>query len=116
MSNCCNKETEENSQINNFIDLLKAISEPNRLRILCILSKSEICVCELAEKLNISRNLLSFHLRNLSKVSILDKRKEGTKIFFFIKKEWKPRINNFFKFVGVSKVYEPFDISFARKS
>jgi len=101
MDNCCSKGTQNFSQIEASIELLKAISEPNRLRVLCTLSKTSICVCDLAEKLDISRNLLSFHLKTLYESGILDKRRDGNQIFFFIKDDWKKRVENFFIFVGI---------------
>lgn len=102
MDNCCNKGTDNFTQIDKAKDLLKAVSEPNRLRILCTLSKDDPCVCDLAERLNISRNLLSFHLRSLYKAGIVDKRRDGNKLYFFIKKEWNQRINDLFSFVGIT--------------
>lgn len=71
MSNCCNPGSNSLVEIENSAQIIKAISESNRLRALCVLSKEEICVCELAKKLEISRNLLSFHLRNLVETGIL---------------------------------------------
>ncbi|MBN1915465.1 helix-turn-helix transcriptional regulator [Candidatus Dojkabacteria bacterium] len=61
-----------------------------------------MCVCELSEKLGISRNLLSFHLKTLYKAGILDKRRDGNQIFFFIKNKWKKRVSYFFSFVGIN--------------
>lgn len=101
MNNCCSQGTKNYTQIESSIELLKSVSEPNRLRVLCTLSKLEICVCELADKLSISRNLLSFHLKTLFDSGILDKKRVGNQIFFFIKEEWKDRIRHFFDFVGI---------------
>jgi len=102
MDNCCNQGTNNYAQIEKSVELLKAVSEPNRLRILCTLSKTDICVCNLAKKLGISHNLLSFHLKNLYEVGILDKRREGNQFFYFIKEEWKERVNHFFNFVAIN--------------
>lgn len=101
MKNCCNQGTKNYTKIEESIELLKAVSDPNRLRVLCALSKTEICVCKLAEKLNISRNLLSFHLKTLFDSGILDKKRVGNQIFFYIKDEWKGRVSHFFSFVGI---------------
>jgi ArsR family transcriptional regulator, arsenate/arsenite/antimonite-responsive transcriptional repressor len=100
MYNCCSKTSDNDYQINNSIEVLRAVSEPNRLRILCVLSKEEICVCKLAEELNLAHNLISFHLKTLHDVGILDKKRDGNQIFYFIRTEWKSRINYFFKFIN----------------
>lgn len=98
MNQCCINNSNQFKNIDCSIDILKAISEPNRIRILCILSKKEICVCELAREIGISRNLLSFHLRTLYKVGILNKEKIGNKIYFYLKDEWIDKVKNLFKF------------------
>lgn len=102
MAKCCTENTNNSKQIENSIEILKAVSEPNRLRILCILSKNDICVCNLAKEINVSHNLLSFHLKTLFEVGILDKRRDGNQIFYFIREEWKHRINHFFTFIGIN--------------
>ena len=101
MNNCCDNGTDNFSRIDSSIELLKAVSEPNRLRVLCTLSKMDICVCDLAERLGVSHNLLSFHLKTLSEVGLLDKRREGNQYFYFIKEEWKERVGHFFNFVQI---------------
>ncbi len=101
MINCCSQETEYYKNIDTSISILKAVSEPNRLRVLCILSKNKICVCDLANKLDLAFNLISFHLKTLKTVGILDKKREGNQIFYFIKPEWKSRVEHFFNFIGI---------------
>lgn len=102
MANCCSKNSKNLKQIDRSVDLLKAVTEPNRLRILCILSRSDICVCDLAKKLDVSHNLISHHLKTLYGAGVLDKRREGNQFFYFIKAEWKPRIKHLFNFVKIS--------------
>lgn len=102
MNNCCNKSSKNFKQIDNSIKILNAVTEPNRLRILCILSKIDICVCDLAQRLNVSHNLISHHLKILYDVGVLDKRRKGNKFFYFIKEDLKPRIKHLFDFVEIS--------------
>lgn len=102
MDNCCKKGSQNFKQIDDSLDLLKAVTEPNRLRVLCILSKMDICVCDLAKKLDVSHNLISHHLKTLYKVAVLDKRREGNQFFYFIKDEWKERISHLFNFVEIT--------------
>lgn len=89
----------EENHIEN-IELLKAISEPNRLEILRILSAEDICVCELAKRMNIKHNLISFHFKILFEAGILDKERAGNKIFYRIKPEKKAQIEYLFKFLN----------------
>jgi DNA-binding transcriptional ArsR family regulator len=43
-------------------EALKVLSDPNRLRIMCLLSGGEKCVCEVERELEISQQLSSHHL------------------------------------------------------
>jgi ArsR family transcriptional regulator, lead/cadmium/zinc/bismuth-responsive transcriptional repressor len=101
MDLCCSQGSENFKKIESSINILKAFSDPTRIRILCSLSKQEICVCDLAVKLGISRHLLSFHLKNLYDAEVLIKKRKGNKIFFYIKDEWQERVKLFLNFIGI---------------
>lgn len=101
MNSCCKDNSKNYKKIENSIELLKAITEPNRLRILCTLSKDKICVCELADKIGIQQNLMSFHLKTLHDVGILEKIREGNNIYYVIKNNWKNKIENIFQFLDI---------------
>lgn len=101
MDNCCSQGTKNYSKIESSIEVLKAVSEPNRLRVLCTLSKFDICVCDLAKQMGVSHNLISFHLKTLYEVGILNKKRNGNQIFYCINQEWKERIKYFFKFMDI---------------
>lgn len=98
MNILCTKDSRFELDMNSSY-ILKIISEPNRLKILCILSKLDICVCDIAKKMEVSHNLISFHLKILYEVGILNKKRTGNKIFYCISKEWRPRIKHLFKFI-----------------
>ncbi len=64
-------------------DFLKIISEPSRLRIICLLEKkSEQCVCEIQDFLQLPQNLVSHHLKTLKDFGLLKTRKDGLKIYY----------------------------------
>lgn len=67
-------------------EFLKIISDTNRLRILCLLTKQELCVCEIFEALELPQNLVSHHLGKLKDLSLVKERKEGTFIIYSINK------------------------------
>ncbi len=101
MKNCCTNNNQNYKKIEESAELLKAVAEPNRLRILCALSKEKICVCDLAESLEIPQNLLSFHLKTLYEAGILKKQRDGNNIYYLIKKDWNERIEKIFEFLGI---------------
>ena len=76
-----------NSKLKQAIDFLGVISERNRLRILCILKKREMCVCEIWQYLKLSQNLTSHHLKVLKDFGLLSSRQEGLKVIYSINKK-----------------------------
>ncbi len=52
--------------------LLKALAEPRRWRIVELLSCEELCVCHLAEELDIAQPLVSHHLRVLREAGLVE--------------------------------------------
>ena len=80
---CC-KNKKANSKLKQTIDFLRVISERNRLRILCILKKREMCVCEIWQFLDLPQNLISHHLKVMKNFCLIGSRKEGTKVFYFL--------------------------------
>lgn len=74
---CCTKNSEEASDVSQAYAFLRAIADPNRLKILCVLQSGSRCVCEIVPAVGISDKLASHHLKQLKKIGILDERREG---------------------------------------
>ena len=53
-------------------DLLKAVAEPMRWRILELLGAEELCVCHLVEALHVPQPLVSHHLRVLRDAGLVE--------------------------------------------
>ena len=76
----------EDSEISNEAENIKALSDPTRLKIVYILSKTdELCVCQIIETLNKSQSTISHHLNILKKAKIVDWRKKGQWIYYSLK-------------------------------
>lgn len=60
-----------------FIRVMKALSEPSRVKILKMLTRRELCVCELQAGLGLAQPTVSKHLRILEDAGLVEKRKEG---------------------------------------
>ena len=70
-----------------MIDMLKAIAEENRFRIIKLLSEKELCVCEIEEILGISQNLVSHHLSVLKKAGLIDDCRCGKNNYYTLSKQ-----------------------------
>ncbi len=57
--------------------LFKALSDETRLRILSLIEEGEICVCDIAETLNMTQPNISFHLGMLKEAGLIKDRKNG---------------------------------------
>lgn len=56
--------------------VLKALGDPNRLRVFAELMKGDTCNCELVERLALPANLLSHHLKTLSEAGLVNSRRD----------------------------------------
>lgn len=62
--------------------ILKAISDPKRLRIVDMLSCGELCACKILEAFHITQPTLSHDMRVLIEAGIVNDRREGKNIFY----------------------------------
>ena len=58
-------------------EVLKALADPNRLRILNLLYEKTLCVCDLEAILDLNQSNLSRHLSRLKQAGIVDARKKA---------------------------------------
>jgi ArsR family transcriptional regulator len=65
-----------------FIKVMKALSDPNRVKILKLLQHKTICVCELQSLLGISQPTVSKHLKVLEEAGLVDYRKDGLWVIY----------------------------------
>jgi DNA-binding transcriptional ArsR family regulator len=74
------------------VDILKALSDRSRMRIVKALMPKEHGVNDLAEELSLSQYNVSKHLRVLKQAGIVDMHPEGTRREYFIVKEFRERL------------------------
>jgi ArsR family transcriptional regulator len=79
------------------IELLKALADDTRFKIVEYLLKGEKCVCEIFPHVKRTQSTVSIHLGNLEKAGVLGSRREGKKIYYKIK---DMRVCDIFKALG----------------
>lgn len=67
-----------------FIKVMKALSDPNRVKIIKMLQHKLMCVCELQEALKISQSSVSKHLRILEEAGLVDYQKDGLWVNYYL--------------------------------
>lgn len=65
-----------------LVETAQAIFDLSRLQVIKLLQTREMCVCELAELLNLSSPRISQHLAVLRRAAIVKERREGKWIFY----------------------------------
>jgi len=92
-------------RLDELSEILKVISDPNRLRILCALFSGEKCVCEIEEGLAISQPLASHHLGVLREAGLLEVRREGTWSYYSLDLDAIREMNMAFcRFLGIERI------------
>ena len=60
-----------------FVRVMKALSDPNRVKIIKMLQHKSLCVCEMKAALKIAQPTVSKHLKILEEAGLVGSRKEG---------------------------------------
>jgi ArsR family transcriptional regulator len=61
-----------------FVKVMKALSDPNRVKIIKMLQHKTMCVCEMREALQVAQPTVSKHLKLLEDAGLVEFRKDGT--------------------------------------
>ncbi|MDR2833521.1 MAG: metalloregulator ArsR/SmtB family transcription factor [Streptococcaceae bacterium] len=73
---------------------LKAMSEPNRMKIIDLLSCGELCACDVLEHFEFSQPTLSHHMKVLANAQIVDVTKKGQSHFYTLNQEFVASFTN----------------------
>ena len=68
--------------MNDWIGLAKAISDPSRVRILKMLERGELCVCQMTDALGLAQSTVSKHLAQLRQAGLVSDRKQGLWVYY----------------------------------
>ena len=68
-------------------ELFKVFGDSTRIKILCALFESEMCVCDLAVLLNVSQSAISHQLRVLKAARLVKFRRSGKIIYYSLEDE-----------------------------
>ena len=70
-------------EIIDFIgELFKGFADPTRVHILYLLAEQELCVTDIAEKVELSQSAISHQLRLLKQMRLIKYRREGKNILY----------------------------------
>lgn len=69
-----------------FTKVMKALSDPNRVKIVKMLHHKTLCVCELQAALKISQPAVSKHLKILEEAGLVNFKKDGLWVDYYLSK------------------------------
>ena len=76
------KELPEDEVLFDLANLFKIFSDPTRIKILCALQNTELCVCDLAALLDMTQSAISHQLRVLKSSRLVKFRRDGKVIYY----------------------------------
>ena len=74
--------------------ILKALSDPKRLRIVDMLSCGELCACQILEAFHVTQPTLSHDMKLLVEAGIVKDRREGKNIYYSLDEEVLGELQN----------------------
>ena len=74
----------DEERLYDLAELFKVFGDSTRIRILCVLFESELCVCDIAELLNMSQSSISHQLRILKQARLVRARREVKTVYYFL--------------------------------
>jgi ArsR family transcriptional regulator len=74
--------------------LLRALADPIRMRVIVGLGKGERCVCDLTSELGLAQSKLSFHLRVLRDAGLITARQQGRWMYYSLEPQALMRLRD----------------------
>ena len=82
-----NKTMPDETELYDLAELFKVFGDSTRIRILYVLFEAEVCVCDLAQALNMTQSAISHQLKILKQNKLVKSRREGKSIFYSLADE-----------------------------
>jgi ArsR family transcriptional regulator len=79
-------------------EVLKALGQPTRLKILELLRNGERCICEIVPAINGEQSNISRHISTMQKSHLITTRKDGVKVMVKVR---DPRVFEILDIVGL---------------
>lgn len=77
-----NEKMPDEDELYDLAELFKVFGDSTRIRILYVLFEAELCVCDIAQTLNMTQSAISHQLRILKQSKLVKNRREGKQVFY----------------------------------
>lgn len=72
----------DEDELYDLAELFKVFGDSTRIRILFVLFEAEVCVCDLAQALNMTQSAISHQLKILKQSKLVKSRRDGKSVFY----------------------------------
>ncbi len=72
----------DEEKLYDLAELFKVFGDSTRIRVLFVLFEAEVCVCDLAQALNMTQSAISHQLKILKSSKLVKSRREGKSVFY----------------------------------
>ena len=76
------KHMPDENKLYDLAEVFKIFGDSTRIRILYVLFEAEVCVCDLAQLLNMKQSAISHQLKILKQAKLVKSRREGKSVFY----------------------------------
>ncbi len=76
------KRMPDEENLLDLADLFKVFGDSTRVKILCALFESEMCVCDIAALLGMTKSAISHQLRILKESNLIKNRRDGKVVYY----------------------------------
>lgn len=76
------KKMPDEDELSDLSDFFKVLGDSTRAKIMCALDESEMCVCDLAVLLNMTKSAISHQLSSLKRANLVKCRKDRKIVFY----------------------------------
>lgn len=83
--------------------IFKALSDETRLKIIGLVSGTELCACDILEEFEISQPTLSYHMKILTDSGLINARKDGAWMRYTLNTELVTSLQDYLKLITSAK-------------
>jgi DNA-binding transcriptional ArsR family regulator len=77
----------ENEKLYELSELFKVLGDTTRIKIICALFESEMCVCDISALFNMNQSAISHQLRTLKQARLVKFRRDGKVVYYSLDDE-----------------------------
>lgn len=70
------------AEVSALSGIFKILGDPTRVKLVCALDHRELCVCDLAATLGMTKSAISHQLNTLKKECVVKSRRDGKNVFY----------------------------------